>query len=143
MRCARPTGSDRILITPGNTATRTILQRSRPKLQCPTRRPDRLAGMTSGSASNRVDQRAQPAGVPAHDPNLGGGNLTPPDRVALALHARLCELIPDASARAGLLGVPEGVDAAWVAGRMLPVLRAHTKALDAAVSRLEHAAAQE
>jgi hypothetical protein len=93
--------------------------------------------MKPGSATSTFNQHAQPSGVPAHGLPTGGSTATGPDAVVLGLHARLCELVPDADERAGLLKVPANVDAAWLEGRMLPVLRAQRKPLQTIVARLE------
>lgn len=90
--------------------------------------------------SSRIDQSSQPAGVPAHGSTRGGSSkAASADQLVLDLHARLCELVADPQERADLLRVPVSVDAAWLAGRMLPVLRAQRKALQTAVDRLERA----
>jgi hypothetical protein len=93
--------------------------------------------MKPGSATSTFNQHGQPAGVPVHGIPTGGAAMSGPDAVVLGLHARVCELVPDAAARATLLRVPEQVDAAWLEGRMLPVLRAQRKPLLALVARLE------
>lgn len=97
--------------------------------------------MDIGGKSNKVKQSGQPAGVPAHGIDRGGSRVAGPDQFVLDLHARLVELLPDATARAALLRVPLNVDSAWLEGRMLPVLRAQRKALIAQVARLERDAA--
>jgi len=91
--------------------------------------------------SSKVDQRAQPSGVPSHGEHRGGvGPSDGPDRIALDLHARLCELVPDVDLRIKFLRVPAAVDAAWTEARMLPVLRAQAKRIRAEITRLEHVA---
>src|SRR4051812_21586307 len=98
--------------------------------------------MSNAGKPNNIDQLAQPAGMPSTAPEGGTGALAGPDGALLTLHARLCELEPDADARAQLLRVPTNVDAAWQAGRMLPVLRAQRRVLESAVAQLERAATQ-
>jgi len=95
--------------------------------------------MSLADKSNRVDQRAQPSGVPGA-PRLGGSGHAPgSDAEVLELHGRLIELEPDAAKRAAALGIPPAVEAAWSDGRMLPVLRAKTKAIRSTIATLEHA----
>lgn len=96
--------------------------------------------MSLADKSNKVDQRAQPAGVPAPDGTRGAAGSSSLEQRLLGLHARLCELEGDAGARCALVGVPASVDAAWSAGRMLPVLRAKGKSIETAVERLERSA---
>jgi hypothetical protein len=60
-----------------------------------------------------------------------------PTDEAERLFAELCERIPDVRARAAMIGVPVELDQAWRGGRQLPILRAHRKALAAAVAGLE------
>lgn len=93
--------------------------------------------MNLAGKHSRMDQRSQPAGVPGAPREGGAGHAPGSDDHLLALHARLVELVSDAEARAELLGVTSSVDGAWLAGRMLPVLRAKAKALRAIVDRLE------
>jgi hypothetical protein len=94
--------------------------------------------MNLSASPNSFNQQSQPAGVPAPAGTRGSGGAVGSDAALLALHARLCELQPDADARAALLGVPATVDASWLSGRMLPVLRARRAALTTAVASLEH-----
>lgn len=93
--------------------------------------------MKPGSATSTFNQHAQPSGVPSHGVPKGGAAVGGPDQLVLGLHARLCELVPDSNERAALLKVPATVDAAWLEGRMLPVLRAQRKPLQALVARIE------
>jgi hypothetical protein len=95
--------------------------------------------MKPGSATSTFDQHSQPSGIPVHGASRGGAAPTGPDAVALDLHARLRELVPDQAERAALLKVPTNVDAAWLEARMLPVLRAKQKVMRTEIARLEHA----
>ena len=96
--------------------------------------------MSNIGQPNNIDKRAQPSGTPNRTPEGGTGALAGPDGDLLALHARLCELEPDADVRAKLLRVPANVDAAWQSGRMLPVLRAQRRLLESVVAQLERTA---
>lgn len=97
--------------------------------------------MDIGGKTHKGNERTHADGLPAHNRDRGGrGRAASQDSVVLDLHARLCELIPDPAERAALLRVPVTVDAAWLDGRMLPVLRAQRKMIQAAVERLERAA---
>ena len=87
--------------------------------------------------SSKVDQNAQPSGIPQHGMLRGGAQIGGPDGKLLTLHARLCELMPDAAERTKLLRAPANVEAAWHEGKMLPLLRARRKAIEGAVQRLE------
>ncbi|MCW2961379.1 MAG: hypothetical protein JWM25_1173 [Thermoleophilia bacterium] len=98
--------------------------------------------MNLSASPNSFNQNTQPAGVPAPDGTRGVEGATGPDRVVLNLHARLVELEPSAEARAALLKVTTDVDAAWLEGKMLPVLRSRQKAIQAAVTSLEYTAAK-
>lgn len=95
--------------------------------------------MKPGSATSTFDQHSQPQGIPAHGQSRGGAAPVGPDAVAIALHVRLCELVPDQTERAALLKVPVNVDASWLEFRMLPVLRAKQKVMQTEIARLEHA----
>ncbi|MEO6866876.1 MAG: hypothetical protein ABI200_02525 [Gaiellales bacterium] len=88
----------------------------------------------------KIDKDAQPSGVPQHGKSRGGAQVSGPDGLLLALHERLCELMPDAAERMALLQVPANVEAAWLEGKMLLVLRARRKPLESAVQQLERAA---
>lgn len=95
--------------------------------------------MTLADSSNRLDQNSQPAGVPVHGVARGGSSAGgTADQQLFALHARLCELVPEPAERAKLLKLPLSVDEAWRDGRMMPVLRAQRKSIQAVVDRLEY-----
>lgn len=95
--------------------------------------------MTLADNTNRLDQNAQPAGVPAHGASRGGSSSGgTADQQLFTLHERLCELVPEPAERAALLNLPVSVDQAWRDGRMMPVLRAQRKAIQAVVDRLEY-----
>ena len=98
--------------------------------------------MKPGSATSTFNQHAQPSGIPEHGATRGGAGATGPDAAAFAVHARLCELVPDATERAALVQVPAAVDAAWLDGKMVPVLRAKRTAMEAAIARLEYDASR-
>lgn len=95
--------------------------------------------MNLADRSGRLDQSTQPSGVPAHGMTRGGSTDSGTvEQQLFALHARLCGLVPDPQERADLIGVPASVDAAWLEGRMLPVLRAQRKHIQAAIERIEY-----
>jgi hypothetical protein len=98
--------------------------------------------MNLSASPNSFNQKTQPEGVPAPDGTRGTGGATGPDRVVLDLHTRLVELQPSSQTRAELLKVTPDVDAAWLEGRMLPVLRSRQKALQTAITSLEYTAAK-
>lgn len=81
--------------------------------------------------THALDQRAG-AGYPAGatDPAahaVGGGDE------AVRLYRELCRLVPDQGERAASLGVDAHLDESWRQGHMLPLLRAHRRALAAAI----------
>lgn len=94
--------------------------------------------MFNDGTSKRIDQSAQPAGMPAGAGARGGRSNDPGIQALLDVHDRLCELEPDVAERAALLGITPEVDAAWREGRMLPVLRARGSAMRKAVASLEY-----
>ena len=94
--------------------------------------------MTLRASHTSLNQNSQPDGVPAPDGTRGTGGASGPDAIVLDLHARLCELEPDPATRAALLKVPATVDAAWLEGRMMPVLRAQRKPLEKLIASLEY-----
>ena len=53
---------------------------------------------------------------------------------ASRLFAELCERVPDAEARASLVGVTVELDEAWRQGKRLPLLRAHRKRIERALN---------
>jgi hypothetical protein len=59
---------------------------------------------------------------------------TSPSDQAERLFAELCNRVPSARDRAAMVGVPVEQDKAWRDGRQLPILRAHRKALAAALA---------
>jgi hypothetical protein len=86
----------------------------------------------------------QPAGE--RYPHIAPGHpahRTDVDTDLLALFAKLCSRVPDASERADLLGVSPEVQAAWERGASLPLLRAHRKALERADRRVSRDAPAE
>jgi len=84
--------------------------------------------------AHRTHALAQPAGAAyPHEPAVGG-SPGPPSGEAERLFAELCRRVPDARARAALLGVPVRQDEGWRDGRQLPVLRARRKSLAAALA---------
>ena len=89
---------------------------------------------------HKTSPNAQPSGFPSPGSGGKGGGPKSPDQHVLGLHAKLCELVDDATERAELLGVPPTVDAAWTNGRMLPVLHARRKLLERLVFDLERKA---
>lgn len=93
--------------------------------------------MSPMDKTTKSDQSTQPAGVPAHGMRRGGTTADGSDQALLDLHARLSELVPVAEDRAVLLRIPVSVEAAWSEGRMLPVLRAQRKPMEAHIARIE------
>jgi hypothetical protein len=81
--------------------------------------------------THALDQRAgtaYPAG--ATDPaahETGGGDE------AARLFRQLCQLVPDPGERAARLGIDPRLDESWRRGQMHPLLRAHRRALVAAI----------
>jgi hypothetical protein len=49
------------------------------------------------------------------------------------LFTKLCERVPDATARASAIGVSPALEEAWRRGERLPVLRAHRKSIERAL----------
>jgi hypothetical protein len=94
--------------------------------------------MAEVGTTSTPNQQSQPAGIPTPDASRGGHRGHAVDGAVLEAHARLCELMPDQAARAALLKVPTAVDAAWLEGRMLPVLRGRRTAIEAALRSLEY-----
>jgi hypothetical protein len=76
---------------------------------------------------------AQPAGTSYPAAAGGAGPAAARQDEALRLFAELCERVPDPAERALLLGVTIDLDAAWRAGRQLPLLGARRRSLRAAL----------
>jgi hypothetical protein len=78
----------------------------------------------------------QPAGVPYPNRIQDGPDESTARSgdVALNLFGELCELVPNASTRASLVGVATTLDEAWLRGERLPLLRAHRKHLERALN---------
>jgi hypothetical protein len=94
--------------------------------------------MAEVGTTSTPNQQSQPAGIPKPDAKRGGHRHDAADEAVLEAHARLCELVPDQAARAAMLKVPPAVDAAWLEGRMLPVLRGRRSAIDTTLRSLEY-----
>jgi hypothetical protein len=62
----------------------------------------------------------------------GPGGLHSSDE-SWRLFTELCELVPDATARASAIGVSPALEEAWRRGERLPVLRAHRKSIERAL----------
>jgi hypothetical protein len=81
--------------------------------------------------THAFDQRAgtsYPATAPAPAAHEAAGG----DEAA-RLFWQLCRLVPDAGERAARLGIDPRLDECWRRGQMHPLLRAHRRALAAAV----------
>jgi hypothetical protein len=81
--------------------------------------------------THALDQRAgtaYPAGATEPAAHAAAGS----DEAA-RLYRQLCRLVPDPGERAALLGIDPRLDESWQRGQMLPLLRAHRRALAAAI----------
>lgn len=92
---------------------------------------------SSFKKAHKTHALAQPAGVGY--PHTGQNSLLDSpagsaDGRLLQRFQTLCALVQSVDERAGLLGVSAETDAAWQAGKALPLLRAHRKALDRALA---------
>ena len=85
---------------------------------------------------HRTHALAQPAGA-AYPGAIGGdGPGAARQDEAVRLFAELCERVPDPAERAPLVGATVDLDAAWRAGRQLPLLSARRRTLRAALRSL-------
>jgi len=94
--------------------------------------------MFNDGTSKKLDQSAQPSGMPAGSATRGGRTQDAAILALFEVHDRLRDLQPDPDERAKLLGVTPAVEAAWIEGRMLPVLRARGATMRSLVARLEY-----
>jgi hypothetical protein len=87
--------------------------------------------------AHRTHALAQPAGEPYPHPAPGAAEpAAAADTRSIVLFRELCARLPDADARAQLLGVERELEAAWRRGSALPVLRARRKAVERALKSL-------
>ena len=85
--------------------------------------------------AHKTHALAQPAG--RLYPHFSGGTGAHPgerEDGALESFVLLCELVPDATERAEMLGVQPAMEAAWSRGELLPLLRTRRKALRRALT---------
>ena len=95
-----------------------------------------MGSKSSFNRAHRTQAFDQPAGehYPRGVADAGAPGGAPASDEAARLFGELCERVPDAATRAFLIGVSVALDEAWRQGKRLPVLRAHRKRLERALS---------